>query len=195
MILNLLLRLTIFYFLFEVLLFPDDPRFAHKAIPIRNFIIVVTFSLLLPFLYWLMKRWKNYPLKKWTSYPWGFDNLYLSIFWLDMAGNSLNLYDTYYFFDLIPHFASTGAMAVVFTGALGFSPLGGIALGSIIHTLLEAQEYYTDVFAQTINVRGTSDTINDLLAGIAGMTIFMLIYLWKQKRYVQPRAQKRLRDR
>src|SRR3989344_6864834 len=134
-LINLFLRLSIFYFLAEVLLLPDDLRFAGTAIPIRNFIIVITLSLLFPLLFFLKKKWGKYPL--WL------DNLYLSIFWLDMAGNSLNLYDTYFNFDLIPHFASTGAMAVVFTGALGFSPLGGIALGSVIHTLLEAQEYYT----------------------------------------------------
>jgi hypothetical protein len=40
LVVNAGLRLSIAYFLAEVLLHPDDPRFAGKAIPIRNLIIV-----------------------------------------------------------------------------------------------------------------------------------------------------------
>lgn len=173
LILNVLIRLSILYFLGEVLLFPDDPRFAGKAIPIRNFIIVITFSLLFPFFYFIKKRWKKYPF-------W-WDNLYLSIFWLDMAGNSFNLYDSYFYFDLIPHFHSTAALAAVLLGAFGFAFWGGVGLTNIIHMLLEAQEYYTDVFLGTHNVRGVFDITNDLLAGILGSIIYGLIYLtWRK---------------
>lgn len=167
-ILNILIRISILYFLGEVLLFPDDPRFAGKAIPIRNLIIVVTLSLLFPFFYFVKKRWKKYPF-------W-WDNLYLSIFWLDMAGNSFNLYDTYFYFDLIPHFHSTAALAAVLLGAFGFSFWSGVGLANIIHMLLEAQEYYTDVFLKTHNVRGLFDTVNDLTVGLIGTLIYGLIY-------------------
>jgi hypothetical protein len=37
--------------------------------------------------------------------------------------------------------------------------------------LLEAQEYYTDVFFQTHNVRGTFDVVNDLVVGLGGASI------------------------
>src|ERR687898_2171642 len=93
---NVLLRLSVVYFLAEVLLHPDDPRFAGKAIPIRNLIIVSGLSLLFPALHVVGRRWKAYPV-------W-FDDLYLSIFWLDMAGNSFDLYNRFSAFDLIPHF-------------------------------------------------------------------------------------------
>lgn len=166
---NILIRLSILYFLGEVLLFPDDPRFAGKAIPIRNFIIVITLSLLFPFFYYIRKKWKSYPL--WL------DNLYLSIFWLDMAGNSFNLYDSYFYFDLIPHFHGTGAIAAVLFSAFSFTFWESVGLANIIHMLLEAQEYYTDVFLGTHNIRGTSDPINDLLVGILGSIIYGLIYL------------------
>lgn len=151
------------------MLFPDDPRFAGKAIPIRNFIIVITLSLLFPVLYF----WK----KRWSKYPFWWDNLYLSIFGLDMAGNSFNLYDSYFYFDLIPHFHSTATLAVVFLGAFGFSFWGGVGLANVIHMLLEAQEYYTDVFLGTHNVRGVFDVVNDLLVGVLGTVIYGLIYL------------------
>lgn len=171
--LNVAIRLSILYFLGEVLLFPDDPRFAGKAIPIRNFIIVITLSLLFPFFHFLRKKWKKYPF--WM------DNLYLSIFWLDMAGNSLNLYDTYFYFDLIPHFHSTAALAAVLLGAFGFSFWGGVGLANIIHVLLEAQEYYTDVFLGTHNVRGTFDVVNDLVVGVVGTIFYGLIFVWFTK--------------
>lgn len=167
LIFNILIRLSIVYFLGEVMLFSDDPRFAGKAIPIRNFIIVITLSLLFPILYF----WK----RKWGRYPFWWDSLYLSIFWLDMAGNSFNLYDSYFYFDLIPHFHGTGALAAVLVGAFGMSFWGGVGAVNIIHMLLEAQEYYTDVFLGTHNVRGTSDPINDLLVGILGTIIYCLI--------------------
>ncbi|MBI2334504.1 hypothetical protein HYU96_01765 [Candidatus Daviesbacteria bacterium] len=177
LILNIAIRLSIFYFLGEVLLFPDDPRFAGKAIPIRNFIIVITLSLLFPILYF----WQ----KKWGRYPFWWDNLYLSIFWLDMAGNSFNLYDSYFYFDLVPHLHSTAAFAAVLLGAFGFSFWAGVGLANIVHMLLEAQEYYTDVLLKTHNVRGTFDTVNDLTVGLLGTIIYGLIYLgltrWRRR--------------
>lgn len=166
-LLNLFLRVSILYFLGEVLLFPDDPRFAGKAIPLRNAVIVLSFSLLFPALYFLKKKWANYPF--WL------DNLYLSIFWLDMAGNSFNLYDTYFYFDLIPHFHSTGALSAVLLGAFGLLFLEAVGLATIIHMLLEAQEYYTDVFFGTHNVRGVSDVVNDLVVGVAGAIIYAFL--------------------
>lgn len=169
LIFNILIRLSILYFLGEVLLFPDDPRFAGKALPIRNLMVVLSLSLLFPLVHFLKKRWKEYPF--WM------DNLYLSIFLLDMAGNSFNLYDRFFYFDLIPHFHGTGAIAAVLVGAFGWTFWGGVGAANIIHMLLEAQEYYTDVFLGTHNVRGISDPINDLLVGILGSVIYGLIYL------------------
>ena len=173
-IVNFSIRLSILYFLGEVFLFPNDPRFAGKAIPIRNLIIVLTFSLLFPFFHFVKKRWKKYPF-------W-FDNLYLSLFWLDMAGNSFNLYDSYYYFDLLPHFHGAGAIAAVLYGAFSFGALSSLGLANIIHVFLEAQEYYTDIFLKTHNVRGTFDVINDLVVGILGTFLYVMLIIWFRKR-------------
>lgn len=174
LIVNFAIRLSILYFLGEVFLLSDDPRFEGKAIPIRNLIIVLTFSLIFPFFYFIKKRWKKYLF--WL------DNLYLSLFWLDMAGNSFNLYDSYYYFDLLPHFHGTGAVAAVLYGAFGFGALGSLGLANIIHVLLEVQEYYTDVFLKTHNVRGVSDPINDLLMGILGTALYIGLITWFSKK-------------
>ena len=168
LLVNLLIRGSILYFLGEVLLLPNDPRFAGKAIPIRNLIVVGSFSLLVPVLHFWKRQWRTYPL--WL------DNLYLSIFWLDMAGNSFNLYDTYYYFDLIPHFHGTGATAAVLFGAFDLPALSAVGLANIIHMLLEAQEFYTDVLFKTRNVRGTLDVVNDLVVGIVGAGLYIAIY-------------------
>jgi hypothetical protein len=160
--------LSILYFLGEGLLFPDDPRFAGKAIPARNAIIVLTFSLLFPVLYRRTKRWDRYPF--WL------DNLYLSIFWLDMAGNSFNLYDSYYYFDLVPHFHGPGALALVLLVGFNLHWLAAMGASHILHTLLEIQEYYTDVLLGTHNVRGVEDTVHDLAAGLVGMAVYVGLY-------------------
>jgi hypothetical protein len=166
---NALLRLGLAYFLGEVLLKPEDPRFAGKAIPVRNLIIVGGLSLLFPALH---VTWKDRP---WRTYPWRLDNLHLSIFWLDMAGNSFNLYDRYFHFDLIPHAHGTGALALILEDGFGQSALTAVGTANIVHLLLEAQEYYTDVFFGTHNVRGTWDVINDLLAGLVGSSAYALV--------------------
>jgi hypothetical protein len=168
LVLNLAIRLGILYFLGEVLLFPDDPRFAGKAIPVRNLIIVVGLGLLFPILYFWRKTWKGYPI--WL------DNLYLSIFWLDMAGNSFNLYNAYAHFDLIPHFHGTGAAAVVLWGASRLSAVSSVGVANMIHLGLEIQEYYTDVLLGTHNVRGVADVVNDLAVGLLATGIYSGLY-------------------
>jgi hypothetical protein len=165
-LLNLLLRAHIAYFLWEVVTHPDDPRFAGKAIPIRNLIIVSALSMLFPCLHRVRRRWR--------AYPWGEDNLYLSIFWLDMLGNSRNLYDTHYYFDLIPHFHGSGALAAALKTAFDLPTLSAVGLANMVHVALEGQEYYTDVIFGTHNVRGVSDTVNDLLVGLAGTICYGL---------------------
>jgi hypothetical protein len=164
LLLNVLLRLGIAYYLGEVMARPNDRRFAGKAIPLRNLIVVGGLSLAFPSLQLLTRRWRAYPL--WS------DNLYLSIFWLDMAGNSLDLYDRHYYFDLLPHFHGTGALAAVVQRAFGLPALSALGLANAVHVLLEAQEYYTDVLFGTHNVRGVADTVNDLVVGLAGTAVY-----------------------
>jgi hypothetical protein len=167
LLLNAALRLHLLYFLAEVLRRRDDPRFAGKALPVRNALVVGGASLVFPALH-LLRR----PRGRWRHYPVWLDSLYLSIFWLDMAGNSLDLYDRYYYFDLLPHAHGTGAATVVAQAVLGLPALSAVGVATVLHLLLEAQEYYTDVLFGTHNVRGVSDTVNDLLAGLAGTVLY-----------------------
>ena len=174
LVLNVALRLHLLYFLAEVLRRPGDPRFAGKALPVRNALVVGGASLVFPALH-LLRRPRGRGRGR-GRYPVWLDSLYLSIFWLDMAGNSLDLYDRYYYFDLLPHAHGTGAATVVAQAVLGLPALSAVGVATVLHLLLEAQEYYTDVLFGTHNVRGVSDTVNDLLAGLVGTGLYSAAY-------------------
>jgi hypothetical protein len=169
---NLALRLLIIGVLADALINPDAERYVDKGIGTRGLVLVPA-SLVVPALY-LFGRRRPYPL--WT------DNLYLSIFALDTAGNFLDLYDTYQFFDLIPHAHGTGAIAVVFAALAGVGVLAGIGVAQIVHIALEAQEYYSDVLFGLHNVRGTWDTINDLVVGAVASLVYGAAYAWWRRR-------------
>ena len=161
-IVNALLRGTMLAILGEALLRPDDPRYTGKAIGTRG-LVMVPLSLVVPVMHAAHGR-DRYPV--WT------DNLYLSIFVLDLLGNHFNLYDRYKYFDAIPHAHGTGAATVVMAELLHLPPLSAVGLAQLAHIGLEAQEYYSDVLFGLRNVRGTWDTVNDLLAGAAGSAIY-----------------------
>jgi hypothetical protein len=160
---NLAMRAVIVGVVAHALLNPDDGRYAGKGIGTRGLVLVAA-SLLIPVLQGTTRRGERYPLIT--------DNLYLSIFALDLAGNYLDLYDRYPLFDLIPHFHGTGAASVVIASLTRRPLLAGIGMAQILHIGLEAQEYYSDVLFDLHNVRGTWDTVNDLLVGAAGSLVY-----------------------
>lgn len=165
--LNAALRVLIAGVVVDALLNPDAARYAGKAIGTRGLVLIPA-SLLLPALHRLRGRSEPYPF--WT------DNLYLSIFALDMGGNLFDLYDRYFFFDLIPHAHGGGAITLVASEVLRAPVLVGVGISQVAHILLEAQEYYSDVLFNLRNVRGTWDTVNDLLAGVVGSLVYGAIY-------------------
>jgi hypothetical protein len=166
---NVALRAAIIIFLADAILNADDSRFAGKGIGSRGLVILPA-SLLLPALYLTRRRGQRYPF--WI------DNLYLSIFALDLGGNSFDLYNTYRHFDLVPHAHGTGAMTVLFAWLLRQPMLSAVGLATIVHTGLEAQEYYSDVLFGLANVRGTWDVVNDLVAGVLGSAAYGAGYAW-----------------
>lgn len=170
--LNAFLRASIAAFLADTLRHPHDPRYEGKAIPVRNLLIVGSLSFTFPLLY-LWQRGRRGKRLRWRRYPVWSDNLYLSIYWLDMAGNFFDLYNRYLHFDLIPHCHGSGALAGVLLNAFDMQPLTAFGVANGIHALLEAQEYLTDVFCGTHNVRGAWDSIGDLGAGLIGTATYV----------------------
>jgi len=166
LIVNLALRLSMVYFTLESILSPHDPRFEGKDLGARNLIVVLGFSLLFPGLQLFRRKWARYPV-------W-FDSLYLSMFWMDMLGNSFDLFNRYQNFDLWPHFYGPGALVVVLAGAFDAPALVAWLAVQALHALLEAQEWRGDVLLVSHNVRGVWDTAHDLAAGVVGATV----YIW-----------------
>jgi hypothetical protein len=160
---NVALRASIVAVLAEALTHADDHRYAGKGIGTRG-LVMIPLSLVVPMWHTLRPRSRRYPI--WT------DNLWLSIFALDLAGNHFDWYDRYRYFDAIPHAHGTGAATVVVSELLGLPPLSAVGLTQLGHIGLEAQEYYSDVLFGLRNVRGTWDTVNDLLAGAAGAALY-----------------------
>ena len=170
---NVALRVALVAFLADAILNADDPRFAGKGIGTRGLVILPA-SLLLPALHLTRRRA--------PEYPWWIDNLYLSIFALDLGGNSFNLYNTYRHFDLLPHAHGTGAITVVLAHLMRLPALSAIGVANVLHILLEAQEYYSDVMFGLENVRGTWDVVNDLVVGVLGSAAYAAAYVWMARR-------------
>lgn len=164
---NLALRIAIVGMLAEARRNPDDPRFRGKGIGTRG-LVMLPASLLFP-LAQLHRRRRSRPYPVWT------DGLYLSLFALDLAGNHFDLYDRYTYFDAIPHAHGTGAATVAVAELLDLPPLSAVGVAQLAHIGLEAQEYYSDVLVGLRNVRGTWDTVNDLLAGAVGSILYAAI--------------------
>jgi hypothetical protein len=168
---NALLRASSAAFLLDVMRHPHDARYEGKAIPVRNLLIVGSLSLAFPALslarHGLRQRWRAYPV--WT------DNLYLSIFWLDMAGNAFNLYDRHTHFDLSPHFHGSGALAAVLMRTFDWPARRTLIMANAAHALLELQEIATDRFCGTHNVRGAWDSEGDLAAGLLGTLTYVAL--------------------
>ncbi|HET8776051.1 MAG TPA: hypothetical protein VFN76_00180 [Candidatus Limnocylindria bacterium] len=170
-VLDVIMRLAVIGFAIEaVMAGPDDPRFAGKGIAMRDLILAGgVATLIVPILHFFRRRWDRYPV--WT------DVAFLSILALDMAGNSLNLYEQPWRFDLIPHAYGPAA------GLLGLLLLGvqtwvGLAVINGIHVLLEIQEVLGDVVFGTSNVNGAWDSITDLAAGLTASVLVALAWEW-----------------
>jgi hypothetical protein len=164
---NLSLRGVIAAVLVDALRRPNDPRYRDKAIGPRG-LVMIPASLLFPVA-------QLHPARKRRPYPVGVDNLYLSIFALDLAGNYFDLYDRFMYFDAIPHAHGTGAFTVAAAELLDLPPLSAVGVAQLGHIGLEAQEYYSDVLFDLRNVRGTWDTVNDLLAGAVGSMLYAVL--------------------
>jgi hypothetical protein len=158
---NLGLRVVIVAFAVEAAMAGADPRFEGKGIVVRNLVFVGT-ALTLAFP--LVHALRRHPR---ADYPLLADTLFLSILSVDMAANSLNLYELPWRFDLIPH--TYGPMAGFATlRVLGVAAVPGAILVNAAHVLFEVQEAIGDAVFGTHNVRGWWDTIGDLTAGLMG---------------------------
>jgi hypothetical protein len=162
-VVNLSLRAGIGFVLADALRHPNDSRYAGKGIGKRG-LVVLPASMLVPAVWSLRGQRTRYPV--WS------DDLHLSIYALDLSGNYLDLYNRYTYFDALPHAHGTGAITWVIADLFELPALSAVGIAQLVHIGLEAQEYYSDVLFDLHNVRGTWDTVNDLVAGAVGSVAY-----------------------
>jgi hypothetical protein len=176
--LNILLRASILFFTLDSFINAGDDRYAGKGLSTRNLIIVLVFAMVFPALYFIWKKWK--------AYPTGFDNLYLSIFWLDMFGNFVDVYNTVNVWDTLPHFHGPGALALILRALAKRTALESTGTSNMLHAGLEVQEYVGDLLFGTQNVQGAGDTAHDIACGLIGSWAYVggyaLYRRWKGDR-------------
>lgn len=179
-IVNIALRAGIVLMTLDVLTHQGDERFAGKGLAPRDILISLAISMVFP-LFWKL-RWKK---RQWSAYPWWFDGLYLSVFFIDMLGNELGLYDTSWWSN-IPHGFGPGALAIVFTGAFGLTLLEAMGLSSMLHIWLQVEEMYGDILFGTHNFRDKQYEMNQFLYGLAVTLLFGAVWYfwsgWRRKR-------------
>jgi len=167
--LNVAMRLAIVVFAVVILANPEDPAFVDKGLGIRSVVILFGLSLVIPA--WHLWR------RRGLAYPVWYDVIFLTTFLLDLVGNVFDLYDTYFFFDWIPHSHNTGVVTIILAWILRLSLLCAVGVATILHVLFEIQEFYGDIVFGTRNVRGLFDTINDLMVGLIGSIVYGLLYM------------------
>lgn len=181
-IVNLLLRLAIVAMSVDALVNASDQRFAGKALGPRDVLISLGFAMIFP-LFWRLR----YRGRQWREYPWWFDCLYLSVFAFDMAGNSLGFYNSIGPpFNDVTHTYGNGALTIVFAGAFGFTALEAMGLTTILHLILQVEEYYGDVFLHTHNIVGMEGEYQQFVGGLVATTICGVTWYfssrWRDKR-------------
>jgi len=181
-LLDFLLRIAIVAMSIDAIVNASDQRFAGKALAPRDVLISLGFAMLFP-LFWRLR----YRKRQWRDYPWWFDCLYLSLFAFDMAGNSLGLYNTYTgTFNDVTHTYGNGALMIVLAGAFGFTTLEAMGLTTILHLILQVEEYYGDVFLHTHNIVGMEGEYQQFVGGLIAVTVCGLAWYlsrdWRDKR-------------
>ena len=168
---NVALRLAMVGFAVEAVTAVNDPRFTGNGIPVRDLLFVgVGLSLTIPLAWAVLRRPR-------VDYPLRAESLLLSILVVDMAANSLDLYNQPWRLDLVPH-AYGPLAAVLALRMLGVAVIRSMVVVNLGHLLLEVQEALGDTWFGTHNVRGWPDTIGDLSAGLIASVLIPCLWLW-----------------
>jgi hypothetical protein len=155
---------------------PEDPRYAGKGIGTRFGLFAMPASLLVPALWGRRRLARSHDAAPTPPYPAWMDSAWLSMLALDLAGNVFDLYDRHAHFDLIPHAHGTGVLTVTVAWLLDVPMTRAIAIATVLHVLLEAQEVASDAVFGYRNVRGVWDEVGDLSAGAVGSLAYAVAY-------------------
>lgn len=169
LVLNLLAKFLLVALLVYALTMLNLPRMAGKAMEVRALLYPLS-AVLVPIIWALRGRR--------APYPHVADALIASPFIVDVAGNVLNFYNTYVWFDDAAH-AITWMLLVLGVGLLilrlGLPPLNTavlcIGFGSVSHVLWEIIEYLLMTYGAAGLQLTYGDTIGDLALSLTGSVI------------------------
>ncbi len=166
-VVNIGLRAAIIAMSVDAIVNASDPRFAGKALAPRDVIITFGFAMVFPLLWRL-----RYRKREWREYPWWFDALYLSMFAFDMAGNSLGLYNSMPgVFNDVTHTYGPAAFTIVLAGAFGSTTLEAMGLATMLHVVLQVEEFYGDRYLGTHNILGMDAEYQQFIGGLLGAIV------------------------
>ena len=162
--------------LLVAVLFPDLPQFEGKAFGSR--LVAYPLAVLIVPAVWRF-RWRASP------FPVAGDLLLTLPFFIDTAGNALNLYDTVDWWDDANHFFNWMLLSGGFTALIRPTvdskwTLAGLCIGFGATTAIvwELLEYWTFIRNSPELATAYEDTLGDLGLGLSGSIVSGVVALW-----------------
>jgi hypothetical protein len=170
------LKLAVIGQLLVAVVGPDLPQFEGKAMEARA--VVYPLAMLAVPAAWLILR-----RRRSIEYPYTLDILWTLPFFIDVTGNTANLYDTVSWWDDLNHFVNWGILVAAFGQLLIRLPLtrlvaAGLAtgFGAVTAILWEFAEYVGFIHANEEELRTAyKDTLGDLALGLSGSVAAALV--------------------
>jgi hypothetical protein len=170
------LKLAVIGQLLVAVVGPDLPQFEGKAMEARA--VVYPLAMLAVPAAWLILR-----RRRRIEYPYTLDILWTLPFFIDVTGNTANLYDTVSWWDDLNHFVNWGILVAAFGQLLIRLPLtrlvaAGLAtgFGAVTAILWEFAEYVGFIHANEEELRTAyKDTLGDLALGLSGSVAAALV--------------------
>jgi hypothetical protein len=174
--LDVALKLAVVGQLLLAVVGPDLQQFEGKAMEARA--IVYPLAMLVVPAVWLILR-----RRRRVEYPYALDILWTLPFFIDVTGNTANLYDTVGWWDDLNHFVNWGILVAAFGQLLIRLPLtrlvaAGLAIGfgAVTAILWEFAEYVGFIHANEEELRTAyRDTLGDLALGLSGSVAAALV--------------------
>lgn len=163
------LKIGLIGLLLLAVLFPHLPQFEGKAMGGRALVYPLS-AFLVPAVWFIWFRRHPYPI--------AIDILVVLPFFIDTAGNALDLYDTIEWWDDANHLVNWAILTAGAAVALSYLPLGrlnrfalGVGFGAVTAIGWELAEYVTFIKDSPELATAYTDTLGDLLLGTLGAII------------------------
>ncbi len=174
------LKIGLTALLLTAVLFPDLPQFEGKAFGSRAIAYPLA-TLIIPAAWWLQFRTREFPVLA--------DVLWTLPFFIDTAGNALDLYDSVEWWDDANHFFNwillSGSFAALVRPRIDSGwVLAGLCIGFGAATAIiwELLEYWTFIRDSPELTTAYEDTLGDLGLGLTGSVVAGLASRWLSSR-------------